>query len=175
MSDVRTTFGPGGMRRSALVRGLGLAAVALVAAVAFALADNPGIALALGFVAVVLGGVTLYAARTSLRSRTVVIDDAGVTISGPGSGELRLPWSETAAWSIGQVVGGKVVRGSSRSLLIWPKEPSAGAETGPFRSLWVASIGAWRACQVLYVDGSEEELDGAMRRHAPNKARAVES
>lgn len=83
-APIRTRFEPGGMRRSAIWRGLLVALGGVVLGVVLWIAGSVVAGVGLIAIGLVAGAITGYGLLTSLRPVTLVLSDAGidVTVSG---------------------------------------------------------------------------------------------
>ena len=145
---------PGSVASPALAA-LGLAGLALVAALAIA---GPGIRLVLGVLEVVLGGCILLAAGVSLGNPVAAVapavtDATGVSGSGP-TAELVATAAATA-WPVAAIAGGVLLVLAGVAVLV----------TG---TRWPASSRRYRGARLADADGSAAH--GASERAASDRA-----
>ncbi|REF37050.1 hypothetical protein [Thermasporomyces composti] len=169
---IRTTFGPGPRRRSAIWRGLLLTLGLFVVGVVLWNVGNVGAGAILIILSLLLGGVMAYGLMTWLRPVTLRIGENGLDVSVSGH-RFAIPWTDVKSWGIGEWGMGRFTDSASPSLIVWPHDHVPDAGQGADQSLWIPSGRCWRLCRLHYLDGTIEDVEAAMNHFAAGKRRAV--
>lgn len=171
-APIRTRFEPGGMRRSAIWRGLLVALGGVVLGVVLWIAGSVAAGVGLIAIGLIAGAITGYGLLTSLRPVTLVLGEAGIDVTVSGR-PFSLAWSDVEAWSLGDWVLGRLRATVNPALVVWPAAHVDDAGAGNDRPLWVSGGRCWRLGRTRYLDGTAEELEAAMTHFAGDKQRPV--